>query len=398
MSKVKTNKKKSKTQLKDYLQAGRKRKTPYREVYNGLNGYSSTYSGLNAYPGYGGDVKNEFLSYTGSNSLSLETAADVYRNVYPTFATPGVYPGTDGLTRLDMDRHGYTNGFYYDSVTRPYQHTIQYPSNGYSDLVSHSKYGYDVSKYGYDSLMGGSYSLDLSKRNNYYDTSSKYGDSYRGYDSQSTSSENKYGRLNGSYESLRKTSVYENSTGLLQCDGSVSSPTSCPSSNDLSGRQLHSLYQKDNTSEYQQQSSTDCSIQQNTDHSKHSQPQQHTGYASVIRSTSPRGKSSPSYTNPSSSSLHLAPPQSDCDMNGWSSCTVGKAQSPHSNLHSDNTSTVSDPSPASASTPVVTDNMDNRLVQHIVKIIFKIVIVVIKHYELFKIVNFFFFFNVKNFE
>ena len=47
---------------------------------------------------------------TGGNTaatanLALETAADLYRNGgYPSFATSGVYPGSDGL-RLDVDRH-----------------------------------------------------------------------------------------------------------------------------------------------------------------------------------------------------------------------------------------------------------------------------------------------------
>lgn len=403
MSKVKTGKKKSKTQLKDYLQAGRKRKTPYREVYNGLNGYSSAYSGLNAYSSYGmsSEMKNEFLSYpAGTNPLSLETAADVYRNAYPSFATPPVYPTTDSLARLDMDRHGYTNGYFYDSVTRPYQHTLQYPSNGYSDLVSsHPKYGYDVSKYGYESFMGSGYSLDLSKRNSYYDTS-KYDSYSRGYDTQSGVSDSKLARLNGSsYDTLRKSSsssLYEtspvmNSNGLLQCgggDATMASPTTCSINNsDLTSRHNQSLSVYNNNhhpkeeemgSDYQ--TTANCGGSSSNDCGKNNPSQQqhpHAGYASVIRSTSPRGgKSSPPTTY---GNIQPSTTPQDCgemNVNGggvWPSCN--KAQSPihnggvTSNLHisssvsSDSTSNVSsDPSPSSVHTPVIIDHTDNRWV------------------------------------
>ena len=398
LSKVKPSKKKSKTQLKDYLQAGRKRKTPYREVYNGLNGYSSAYSGLNGYAGYGvsGDMKSELLtSYTGAaNPLSLETAADLYRNGYPTFATTGMYTGTDGLARLDVDRHGYTNGFYYDTMTRPYQHTLQYPSNGYSDLVSHSKYGYDMSKYSYDSFMGTGYGLDLAKRNSYYD-SPKYDSSYRGYETQQNT-DSKISRLNGSYDSLRKSSLYEgsglmNSSGLLTCnpDGTpISSPSSssCPvnSHSDLTSRQSLGVYSAkdsgnnnataDNTSYPSGGGSSNCSVQQNAVNcSKASvailphQQQQLSGYTSVIRSTSPRcGKSPTSYNNSSNNSNGGGPPQhqpstpqphSDCELNSWPTY-VGKTENSGggggtgmASNSSENTSALSNPSPTSAISP-----------------------------------------------
>ena len=396
VTKIKPNtKKKSKTQLKDYLQAGRKRKTPYREVYSGLNGYAaSAYNGINGYPGYSvADMKNEFLSpyAAGSNpasNLALETAADLYRSggysSFPAAAAASVYPSSaDGL-RLDIDRQSYANGYYLDSVTRSYPHSLQYPAaNGYGDLITHAKYPYDVSKYSYDSFVGG-YGLDLSKRANYYDTS-KYDATYRTYDSAM----DKMSRLNGSYESLRKASLYDNSAplsgGIIGAGGGGSEPPTITSPNcslntpDLSSRSSHTasaaVYggSKETLNNYQATPSGGV----HDSHSAPVTPQLETKplsqYTSVIRSTSPRNNKSPVASQYATNSAAVAltsnshPMSQNCSSSSssaWTACAAGKSgvTSP-STLHiqptstvSDTTSTLSDPSPTSANTPTVADH------------------------------------------
>lgn len=263
LSKIKTSSKRGKTaqgKYKEYLQTGRKRKAPYRDVaYSALpNGYAnaaSPYSSIStAYPGYTDMKTNDFISpYTpaGSN-LALETAADLYRSsAYTPFAAAaasGMYPTADSL-RFDMDRQAaYANGYYFDSVTRQYQHSLPYTATGYSDLISHSKYPYDMSKYGYDSLVASGYGLDLTKRSNYYDTSTAA--AYRGYDATG----DKYSRVNGSYDNsvARKTSAYDTNGSA-----SVTPLTSAAcASLDASQRDADCLHSATGSGEYKQQEQT----------------------------------------------------------------------------------------------------------------------------------------------
>ena len=205
--------KKSKTQLRDYLQTGRKRKTPYRDSYNGLNGYSP-YTAFNGYTPANGatDIKPDLLYPYGSNTYGLES--DLYRTGYGSF--PGsMYPSTDSF-RLEADKAAaYSNGYYFDS--RQYQHSLPYPSNGYSDYIggAGSKYGYDISKYGYD--MSG-YGLDLTKRGVYEDDITKYENDLRKYDYAAA---DKLSRSNGVVDPLKSGGLY-GSTPLLNNDSLLS--------------------------------------------------------------------------------------------------------------------------------------------------------------------------------
>lgn len=293
VSKLKSQRnKKSKTQLRDYLQAARKRKTPYREVYTGLNGYTP-YTGINGYPAcQAGEMKTEFMYPYAGNNFALD--ADIYRTGYPF--TGSVYPGTDSF-RLEADKHGYTNGYYLEP--RQYQHTLQYHGNGYTDLVSQgSKYSYDMSKYGYDMS---SYGLDLTKRGQYETDLTRYETDLRKYDY----SVDKISRVNGSYDSLRSSSLYGtnpmlNNDALLSCNMSQNTTTSCSlyrsdhgSSNDINNT----------TDRYSQNSlmskeapkygvSTTPSVIDNSS-SECIKPNLVNGHTSVIRNTSQKTTKSP---------------------------------------------------------------------------------------------------------
>lgn len=286
--------KKSKSQLRDYLQAGRKRKTPYRDVYNGINGYAP-YTGLNGYPACqpGTEVKPEFMyPYTGQN-FAFDTT-DFYRTGYHTLAG-GMYSTTDTF-RLEAEKHGYANGYYLEP--RQYQHTLQYHGNGYSDIMAQTaKYGYDMSKYGYADHVSG-YGLDLSKRPAYDEDLSRYENDLRKYSGYGS---DKLSRVNGTYDPLRTGSLYGtnpvlNNDGLLSCSTSHSISPSC------------SLYRSDltNSSDRYNQacqpkvsptSSVAMAATDNLDCSSSKQQQQQqqqhlsNGHASVIRNASPRTKS-----------------------------------------------------------------------------------------------------------
>ncbi len=188
------------------MQTGRKRKTPYRDCFNGLNGYNP-YTALNGYPAtcpQTGEIKTDISTmypYTGNN-YGLETS-DLYRTSGYTYS--GLY-GTTDTYRLEAEKAAaaYPNGYYLQP--REYQHTLQYHGNGYTDLMAQtSKYSYDMSKYGYDTHHVSSYGLDLSKRP--YDDMDLH--TY-------SSAADKLSRVNG-YDPLKTSALY-GTTPILNND------------------------------------------------------------------------------------------------------------------------------------------------------------------------------------
>ena len=302
--------KKSKTQLRDYLQAGRKRKTPYREVYPTLNGYNP-YLSLNGYPNCpttaGGDVKAELMYPYGGTNFAIDS--DFYRTGYHAFAG-SVYPGTDSL-RLDADKHSYTNGYYLEP--RQYQHTLQYHGNSYSDLMAQtSKYGYDVAKFSYVDPMG-SYGLDLTKRGHYEDEISRYEADLRKYAAYNDySAAEKASR--GSFDALRSDGSVENGRdSLISCGGGVPHTTSPPCSlyrQDSADSSVMNRY-AERESAVKLVSSVDCSKQVTIPLNAH---------MSVIRLASPRAKS------PRTNATSLYSIESDCNADcsaaaaAWPTC------------------------------------------------------------------------------
>lgn len=314
--------KKSKGQLRDYLQAGRKRKTPYRDVYNGINGYSP-YAGINGYPTcQTGDMKTEYLyPYAGQN-FALDTA-DLYRSGYHTFATAGsMYSSSDSL-RLEADKHAYANGYYIEP--RQYQHTLQYHGNGYSDLMAQTtKYGYDMSKYGYDHM--GSYGLDLTKRGHYEDDLTRYESDLRKYSDYTATASDKLSRMNGTYDPLRTGSLYGtnaflNNDGLLSCS-MTSHGSSSPCAlyrTDTSSADRYNP--RDGTKIMPTSSSADPSAREFSKSSS----QLTNGHTSVIRNASPRTKSPPTETPstlyPSPSDSLQATQATNGSRASWASCS-----------------------------------------------------------------------------
>nr|AAZ83700.1 aryl hydrocarbon receptor [Dreissena polymorpha] len=195
--------KKQKTQVRDFLQNNKKRK-PGKD---GVNGIYGAYPALNGYDA--SEYKPEFLyHYPGNNIPGLES--DLLYNRAPGYSALGssVYPATDPY-RLDVEKHGYANGYYLD---RQYQHTLSYHSNSYADLVSQgSKYaGYSLDTYSLDLAKKVHYNDDLSRLDNEY---KKYGYDYRSdWFSQ---------RLNGGMEpvDLRSSAMYGGA--LDPCTGSA---------------------------------------------------------------------------------------------------------------------------------------------------------------------------------
>ncbi len=305
MGKIKSPRgKKSKSQLRDYLHTGRKRKTPYREAYNGMNGYNP-YASLNGFPAAcpTGDVKPDIMyPYTTGQTYGLDTS-DLYRTGYP-FTAGSIYPSTAESYRIEAEKHGYANGYYLEP--RQYQHTLQYHGNGYTDLYSAqtaSKYPYDMSKYGYDpvtgNLTGSTYGLDLSKRP--YDEAelSKYDSEIRRYTCQEYSAD-KLSRINGSLDPLKTSALYGttpilNNDSLVSCN--VTHNTTSPCSmyrTDVTGvgvsgmdryNQDTGLMSKDN--KMVKQSVIESPIH-DSENKSHIMPN---GHASVIRNASPRTKS-----------------------------------------------------------------------------------------------------------
>ncbi|XP_064617115.1 uncharacterized protein LOC135481123 isoform X2 [Liolophura sinensis] len=203
--------KKTKAPLRDYLQTGRKRRCPYREPLNGVNGCGS-YPVINSYMGQE-EIKSDLVyPYAGGN-YALEP--ELYRAPgYHSFSGAAVYPTSEPY-KLDSDKHSYSNGYYLDH--RQYSHTLSYHNNGYADLmVQSSKYGYDLPKYGLDG-----YSIDLSKKVHYDDNYNTHLDSFRKYTPYDYSGN----RVNGHLDSmdLRHPSVYN--AGMVGGMGEVNGPT-----------------------------------------------------------------------------------------------------------------------------------------------------------------------------
>lgn len=270
--------KKSKTQLRDYLHTGRKRKTPYREAFNGLNGYSP-YAPLNGYPTcQTGEMKPDLMFPYGGQNFAMDTS-ELYRTGYHTLA------GSVYGTGLEADKHGYANGYYLEP--RNYQHTLQYHPNGYTDLMGTAKYSYDMAKYGYDHMPAG-YGLDLSKRQ-YEEEMSKYDSDFRKYTHDYSS--DKISRVNGALDPLKTSSLY--GTTPLQ-----SYNDSYLSSNMPNGSMPCSLYRTDGSlapaMDVVSMAKDNKLSKMATDSLHDSSESKHAlqnGHASVIRNASPRSKS-----------------------------------------------------------------------------------------------------------
>jgi len=167
VTKMKSNRnKKQKTQVRDFIQNNKKRKNG-KEPANGIYG---GYSPMNGYDN--SEYKPEFLYHYPSNSLGLDSDLLYNRTGYGSLGS-SVYPSTDPY-RLDVEKHGYTNGYYLD---RQYQHTLSYHGNSYADLVTQgSKYGYGLDTYSLDLAKKVHYNEDLSRLDSEY---KKYGYGYR---------------------------------------------------------------------------------------------------------------------------------------------------------------------------------------------------------------------------
>lgn len=291
--------KKSKTQLRDYLSSGRKRKTPYREAFNGYNPYASL---ANGYPGcQTADVKPDLMyPYAATNNFGLDTS-DLYRTGYHTFAST-MYPTTDSF-RLETDKHSYANGYYLEP--RQYQHTLQYHGNGYTDFMTSgaaTKYSYDMSKYGYDPMTAASYGLDLSKRP-YDEELSKY-DDYRKYSHDYAA--DKLSRVNGSLDPLKTSALYGttpilNNDSLIPCNMPYNTTSPCSIYRpEMAGgvgtmdryQQDANLIQKDPMSNHNGKMKD--SLSEQGDSLKSVLPN---GHQTVIRNASPRTKSPRQYEN-----------------------------------------------------------------------------------------------------
>ena len=294
--------KKSKSQMREYLQAGRKRKTPYRDVYNGLNGYNP-YVALNGYSHcQTGDVKPADLMFPyAGNSIGLES--DLYRSTaYSTFPS-SVYPHTDSL------KHGYSNGYYLDA--RQYQHTLQYPANGYTDLVTPSaKYSYDIPKYGYD--VG--YGLDLAKRGYFDDEiTRRYEQDLHTKYSQDLCNSEKYSKINGAFDTLKSTS-------LPAYNGTTTEDVNSYMNNSLTNSNTsYSAYP--NMDKYNLSNNLSIKLDKLSNDSNISSPGEQqsvihvSSQTSVIRNLSPRNK-------PESQAYHTQESQS---VIAWPSCERASA-------------------------------------------------------------------------
>lgn len=296
MGKKSPRNKKSKNQLRDYLHTGRKRKTPHRDAFNGINGYTP-YTPLNGYPTCPtGEVKTDIMYPYPSNNFGLDTASDLYARTaaagYSTFPGTSLYPTAADSFRLEADKHAYPNGYYLEP--RQYQHTLQYHGNGYTDYMSPSaKYPYDL-KYGYEH-MSSAYGLDLSKRTPYEEEMAKYETDIRKYSHDYT---DKYSRVNGAYDG-RGSSLYS-STPLLNNDSLVAS--NLPQS---SGSPC-SLYRSDGTNGsthryHDSISSMNKDTKPLVAEQETKTPTMPNGHASVIRNASPRTKSPRSDRGPGTS-------------------------------------------------------------------------------------------------
>ena len=335
--------KKSKTQLRDYLSSGRKRKTPYREAFNGYNPYASLANG------YAGcqptDVKPDLMYpyAAATNNFGLDTS-DLYRTGYHTFAST-MYPTTADSFRFEADKHSYTNGYYLEP--RQYQHTLQYHGNGYTDIMAPgaaSKYSYDMSKYGYDPMTAASYGLDLSKRP-YEEELGKY-DDFRKYSHDYTA--DKLSRVNGSLDPLKTSALYGttpilNNDSLISCNMPYNTTSPCSIyRTDMAGG-MDRVYNPQDTSSLLQK---DPSAMPNGSKMKDSISDQAAapdplkapaaalpnGHQTVIRNASPRTKS-PRQERSSSSSMYASGSTGSTDNTTSVLTSCGNSWLPPSSQH-----------------------------------------------------------------
>ncbi|XP_050391766.2 uncharacterized protein LOC126810627 [Patella vulgata] len=231
--KSKSSKSKKKAQTRETAMVNKKRKGAC--LLNGLPGYSP-YPPFNSYDT--NDYKADIIYPYGSNNYGYET--DIYRSHgYSSLPAP-LYPTTDSY-RFDGDKHGLTNGYFYDH--RQYQPTLPYSSNTFTDIMTPAnKYGYDVPKYGFDP-----YSIDLSKKVHCGDDISHMDSDIRkyGYDLHE-----RFPRLNGSLEpvDLRSSSVYNPNPYMNPIEGSVA-PSCVPPSHFYKPAHTPSMIAKDKSSE-----------------------------------------------------------------------------------------------------------------------------------------------------
>ncbi|KAL4233708.1 hypothetical protein ACF0H5_008388 [Mactra antiquata] len=324
VSKMKGNRnKKPKTQVRDFLQTNKKRKTGK----DGVNGFYGTYSGINGYEN--GEYKPEFLYHYTGNNIGLDS--DLLYNRTPGYGSLGgsMYTPPDPY-RLDVDKHGYTNGYYLDTH-RQYQHTLSYHSNSYADLVTQgSKYGYGLD----------TYSLDLAKKVHYNDDFGRIDNDFKkyGYDYRP---EWLTQRLNGGLEpvDLRSSSMYASAL-----DTGTNSASSLHTSN---------LFKADSCHNYLPSKDTKGVNSPDELNSVSSNLQQSMNQSSVIKNmssprplTQNRCSSVEELNSPNTNTYHTGQQQQQQQRgnvihNGpaWSQCVkTGQSlnPSPISNPHSDN--------------------------------------------------------------
>ena len=300
--------------MRDYLHTGRKRKTPYREAFNGLNGYNP-YAPLNGYPTcQPTEMKPDIMYPYGSQNFALDTS-ELYRSGYHPLA------GSMYGTGLEADKHGYAaNGYYLEP--RQYQHTLQYHANGYTDLMANTaKYSYDMaSKYGYDMPTG--YGLDLSKRP-YDEDLTKYDTDYRRYTHDYTS--DKISRVN-SLDPFKTSALY--GTTPLQFNnesyltGNVSAGGMGCTLNRADGS-LAGTPTMDMTSMAKDNKVSKLTPDPLND--SESKPLVQNGHASVIRNASPRSKS-PRTDRSCSASSAIYNSDGTASSTSWPTCDKSRSQ------------------------------------------------------------------------
>jgi aryl hydrocarbon receptor len=304
--KMKTRSKKSKSQFRDYLHTGRKRKHPYREVFNGINGYPA-FSSINGYPGcQNGDIKTD-LMYP-------------YPNTHPY--TTAMFPAATDTFRLETDKHSYPNGYgsyYLDS--RQYQAPLQY-GNGYPDLVgAATKYSYDLAKYNYDTVSN--YGLDITRRNPLENDYNKYDSDLKKYTDFSSD------RL--SHKGLASSS---NTLDLLSHNGFLNCSSQVPYGTNTSASSPCSLFHPTTTSSDRYSQSSHRPITDTKSDPKHA--------VSVIQS--PISRISSPHTKHTNHQNGISSPYSDQIPHGstWPSCskTISQKNSPKLGSSLDNVPTV----------------------------------------------------------
>ncbi|XP_064629394.1 hypoxia-inducible factor 1-alpha-like isoform X2 [Lineus longissimus] len=329
--KMKTRSKKSKSQFRDYLHTGRKRKHPYRDVFNGINGYPG-FSSLNGYSQacQNGDIKTDLMyPYTNTN-FALET--DLYHSYHP-YTTAAMFPAASDTFRLETDKHSYPNGYsgyYLDS--RQYQAPLQY-GNGYSDLVgAATKYSYDLAKYNYDTVSN--YGLDITKRTPLDNEYNKYDSDFKKYTDFSSDRLSHKGLTSASNPlDYKSTSVINTNSSLLGHNGFLNCSSQVPYGTNTSSSPC-SLFHPTTTSSDRYSQSSHRSIIDTKSDPKHA--------VSVIQS--PISRISSPHTKHSHHQNGISSPYSDQISHGstWPSCskTISQKTSPKPGSSLDNVPTA----------------------------------------------------------